>query len=78
MPSKKTDVVTASGVVERECGNGFFNVVLKEPKDHKCLCRASGRLIKLKINILAGDTVTVELSPYDLTRGRIVLRERNN
>ena len=76
MPKDKTDVIQATGVVDRECGNGFFKVILQEPKDHSCLCRIAGRLIKLKIGILAGDRVSVELSPYDLTRGRIVLRER--
>ena len=74
--SKNSDKVKAVGVVERELGNGFFRIILDDPADHQCLCRCSGRLIKLKINILAGDTVHVELSPYDLSKGRIILRER--
>ena len=74
--TKKTDKVKAIGIVQRELGNGFFRVVLDEPAEHECLCRCSGRLIKMKINILAGDTVHVELSPYDLGKGRIILRER--
>ena len=74
--AKKTDKVKAVGVVQRELGNGFFRVVLDKPAGHECLCRCSGRLIKMKINILAGDTVHVELSPYDLSKGRIILRER--
>ena len=48
---------------------------LDEPTGHECLCRASGKLITRKIQLLVGDRVTVELSPYDLTRGRITLRE---
>ena len=61
----------------KESGNGFFNVELDEPKGHTALCRASGRLITRKIQLLVGDKVTVELSEYDLGRGRITLRERN-
>ena len=74
--SKKSDVITAKGVIVKEMGSGFFQVILEEPSGHECLCRASGRLITRKIQLLAGDNVTVELSPYDLTRGRITLREK--
>ena len=60
----------------KESGNGYFNVELDEPAEHKCLCRASGKLITRKIQLLVGDRVTVELSPFDLTRGRITLRDK--
>ena len=53
-----------------------FQIQLEEPKDHLCLCRASGKLITRKIQLLVGDRVTVELSPFDLSRGRITLREK--
>ena len=43
----------------------------------RCLCRAAGKLTKFRIKLLAGDKVLVEISPYDLTRGRITYRERN-
>ena len=72
----KANVIEAKGEILREDGNGYFRVVLDEPKDHECLCRASGRLITRKIQLLVGDRVTVELSPYDLDRGRITLREK--
>ena len=72
----KANVIEAKGEILREDGNGYFRVVLDEPKDHECLCRASGRLITRKIQLLVGDRVTVELSPYDLERGRITLREK--
>lgn len=72
----KADVVEASGKIFKESGNGYFNVELDEPAGHTCLCRASGRLITRKIQLLVGDRVTVELSPYDLDRGRITLREK--
>ena len=74
MKAKKKDVIETSGVIVKESGNGYFNVELSEPAGHQCLCRASGRLITRKIHLLVGDSVTVELSPYDLGRGRITLR----
>ena len=74
--SKKKDVVEARGVIYRESGNGYFNVELDEPEGHQCLCRASGKLITRKIQLLVGDKVTVELSPFDLTKGRITLRDK--
>ena len=72
----KANVIEAKGEILREDGNGYFRVLLDEPKNHECLCHASGRLITRKIQLLVGDRVTVELSPYDLERGRITLREK--
>ena len=72
----KANVISARGSILREDGNGYFRVELEDPAGHVCLCRASGKLITRKIQLLVGDTVTVELSPYDLDRGRITLRER--
>ena len=74
--TKKANVIEAKGIIYKESGNGYFNVELDEPVGHSCLCRASGRLITRKIQLLVGDKVTVELSPYDLDRGRIVLRDK--
>ena len=74
--SKKANVITASGTIIKESGNGFFNVELENPEGHLCLCRASGRLITRKIQLLVGDKVDVELSPYSLDRGRIILRQK--
>ena len=72
----RQDVIETRGVVLREEGNGFFRVVLDKPKDHTCLCRLSGKLIKRKISILVGDVVDIEISPYDLTKGRITFRHQ--
>ena len=72
--SKKANVVEAEGTIFKESGNGYFNVELDNPEGHPCLCRASGKLITRKIQLLVGDRVTVELSPYDLSRGRITMR----
>ena len=74
--TKKSNVIEAKGTIFRESGNGYFNVRLENPEDHECLCRASGKLITRKIQLLVGDKVTVEVSPYDLSRGRITLREK--
>ena len=74
--SKKANVIETKGTIFKESGNGYFNVELDQPEGHQCLCRASGKLITRKIQLLVGDRVTVELSPYDLTRGRITLREK--
>ncbi len=52
--------------------NAVFKVELEN--GHKIIAHVSGKMRMHFIRILAGDTVTVELSPYDLTRGRIVLR----
>ena len=76
MSKAKANVVEARGAISREDGNGYFRVVLDEPEGHECLCRASGKLITRKIQLLVGDRVTVELSPFDLTRGRITLRDK--
>lgn len=74
--NKKANVIETKGIIFKESGNGYFNVELEKPEGHQCLCRASGRLITRKIQLLVGDRVSVELSPYDLTRGRITLREK--
>lgn len=76
MSKTKANVIEARGVIIREDGNGYFRVELDEPKEHVCLCRASGKLITRKIQLLVGDKVVVELSPFDLERGRITLREK--
>jgi len=74
--SNKANVISADGTIFKESGNGYFNVELDNPEGHQCLCRASGRLITRKIQLLVGDRVAVELSPYDLDRGRITLRHK--
>ena len=70
-------MIETSGVIEKEQGHGFYLVTLEHPEGHQCWCRAAGKLTKFRIKLLAGDKVLVEISPYDLTRGRITYRERN-
>ena len=57
--------------------SGNYRVVL-EGSDHEVLAYTAGKMRKFRIRIVVGDQVRVELSPYDLTRGRIVFRQRND
>jgi translation initiation factor IF-1 len=60
------------GTIEESLPNAMFRVVLEN--GHKVLAHISGKMRKHFIKILPGDKVKVELSPYDLTRGRITYR----
>ncbi|MBF7083486.1 translation initiation factor IF-1 [Desulfallas sp. Bu1-1] len=66
------DVIEVEGTVIEPLPNAMFRVELKN--GHKVLAHVSGKIRMNFIRILAGDRVMVELSPYDLTRGRIVYR----
>jgi len=71
-PAQKTDAVVVEGVVVDSLPNARFKV--KMENGHEVLAHISGKMRKHFIRILNGDKVTVELSPYDLTRGRITYR----
>ncbi|MBC8417094.1 MAG: translation initiation factor IF-1 [Desulfobacterales bacterium] len=68
----KEEAIEVEGVVIETLPNAMFRVELKN--GHRVLGHISGRMRKHFIKILPGDVVVVELSPYDLTRGRIVYR----
>ncbi len=68
----KEDVIEAQGTVAETLPNAMFRVQLDN--GHKILAHISGKMRMNFIRILPGDKVTVELSPYDLTRGRIPYR----
>lgn len=68
----KEDVIEAQGSVTETLPNAMFRVKLDN--GHKILAHISGKMRMHFIRILPGDKVTVELSPYDLTRGRITYR----
>ena len=68
----KVDVIEVQGIVRETYPNASFEVELDN--GHKVLAHISGKLRMNYIRILPGDRVTVELSPYDLTRGRITWR----
>ena len=68
----KSDVIEVEGVVTESYPNAMFEVQL--PNGHKILAHVSGKMRMNYIRIYPGDKVTIELSPYDLTRGRITWR----
>lgn len=70
----KEDVIELEGVVQEALPNAMFRVKLDN--GHIVLAHISGRMRKNYIRILTGDKVTVELTPYDLTKGRITFRNR--
>lgn len=70
----KDDVIEVEGIVKDALPNATFQVELQN--GHKILAHISGKLRMNFIRILPGDKVTVELSPYDLTRGRITWRSK--
>ncbi|MBA1336382.1 MAG: Translation initiation factor 1 [Firmicutes bacterium] len=71
----KKDVIEVEGKVIEALPNAMFNVELEN--GHKILAHVSGKLRMNYIRILPGDKVTIELSPYDLTRGRIIWRGKS-
>lgn len=70
----KQDVIEIQGVVEDTLPNAMFKVKLEN--GHVILAHVSGKIRMHYIRILPGDRVTVEISPYDLTRGRITFRHK--
>ena len=71
----KSDVIEVEGVVTESYPNAMFEVEL--PNGHKILAHVSGKMRMNYIRIYPGDKVTIELSPYDLYRGRITWRSKN-
>lgn len=70
----KTDVIEIEGVVVEKLPNAMFKVELEN--GHIVLAHISGKLRMNFIKILQGDKVTLEMSPYDLSKGRIVWRDK--
>ena len=70
----KEDVIEIDGVVVEKLPNAMFKVELEN--GHQVLAHISGKLRKNFIRILPGDKVTMEMSPYDLTKGRITWRDK--
>ncbi len=70
----KEDIIEMSGEVTEKLPNAMFRVKLEN--GHEVLATISGKMRKYYIRILPGDKVTVEISPYDLSRGRISYREK--
>ena len=70
----KEDVIEIEGIVVEKLPNAMFKVELEN--GHQVLAHISGKLRKNFIRILPGDKVTMEMSPYDLTMGRITWRDK--
>ena len=70
----KEDYISMTGVVEEVLPNAMFRVKLEN--EHIVLGHISGKMRQNRIQVLLGDFVKVEMSPYDLTKGRIVYRGR--
>jgi translation initiation factor IF-1 len=68
----KEDLIEFTGVVAELLPNAKFRVKLDN--DHTILAHTSGKMRKNRIRVLAGDRVTVEMTPYDLSKGRITFR----
>ena len=71
---QKSDVIEITGKVLEKLENGMFQVELEN--GHQVLAHISGKLRMNYIRILPGDKVTIELSPYDLSKGRIIWRDK--
>ena len=69
----KKDAIRVDAIVKEALPNAVFKVELEN--GHGILAHVSGKMRMHFIRILPGDTVTVEISPYDLSRGRIILRK---
>ena len=70
----KEDLIEFEGTVTELLPDARFRVRLDN--GHETLAYSSGKMKKNRIRILAGDRVTVEMTPYDLTKGRIIFREK--
>jgi len=71
-PDKKEEVIELDGEITEALPNAMFRIRLDN--SHEVIAYAAGKMRKFYIRILLGDRVKVEISPYDLTRGRIVYR----
>ena len=70
----KEDAIEFQGVVSELLPNAMFKVKLDN--DNEVIAHTSGKMRKNRIRVLAGDRVTVEMTPYDLTKGRITFRSK--
>ena len=70
----KEELIEFKGVVTEILPNAMFRVKLEN--DHIILAHTAGKMRKNRIRVLQGDSVVVEMTPYDLTTGRIIFREK--
>ncbi len=72
----KEEAIRVEAIVKESLPNAMFRVSLVKNPDHSVLTHVSGKMRMNFIKILPGDTVIVEMSPYDLTKGRVIYRQR--
>lgn len=70
----KEELLEFPGIIDEVLPNAMFRVKLEN--GHEVLAHTSGRMRKNRIRVLAGDSVIVEMTPYDLTKGRIKFRSK--
>lgn len=70
----KEELMEFNGIVKELLPNAMFRVLLDN--DHEIVAHTAGKMRKFRIRVLAGDRVTVEMTPYDLTKGRITFRHK--
>ena len=70
----KEELIEFKGTVTEVLPNAMFRVTLEN--EHEILAHTAGKMRKNRIRVLAGDKVVVEMTPYDLTKGRIIFREK--
>ena len=70
----KEDLLTLDGQIDEILPDGRFGVVLEN--DHRIIAYTAGRMRKFRIRSVVGDRVKVEMTPYDLGKGRIIYRDR--
>jgi translation initiation factor IF-1 len=75
MSKPKEKLILVEGTIEEALPNTMFRVSVNEGA-HEVLAHLTGKMRRFRIRVNPGDQVHVELSPYDLTRGRIVFRDR--
>lgn len=70
----KEDVMTLDGQIDEILPDGRFGVMLEN--EHRIIAYTAGKMRKFRIRSIVGDRVKVEMTPYDLSKGRIVFREK--
>ena len=70
----KDELMEFTGTVKELLPNDMFRVLLDN--NHEIIAHTAGKMRKFRIRVLAGDRVTVEMTPYDLTKGRITFRHK--
>lgn len=70
----KEELLTLDGQIDEILPDGRFGVILEN--DHRIIAYTAGRMRRFRIRSVVGDAVRVEMTPYDLTKGRIVYRDR--